>query len=122
MIAAALREGFRGPVFIQGDHFQVNAAKYDAAEALLSLAADTHISLTHLALAWVREHPAVTAAIIGPKTPAQLTDLLAGANVRLSSDVLDAIDAIVAPGVNLASADAGWTTWELDAARRRRPR
>jgi hypothetical protein len=25
MLAAALREGFRGPVFIQGDHFQVNA-------------------------------------------------------------------------------------------------
>ena len=25
MLAAAMREGFRGPVFIQGDHFQVNA-------------------------------------------------------------------------------------------------
>jgi fructose/tagatose bisphosphate aldolase len=30
MLAAALREGFRGPVFIQGDHFQVNAKKYQA--------------------------------------------------------------------------------------------
>lgn len=30
MIAAALREGFRGPLFIQGDHFQVNAKKYAA--------------------------------------------------------------------------------------------
>ena len=29
-LAAALREGFRGPVFIQGDHFQVNAKKYKA--------------------------------------------------------------------------------------------
>ena len=28
MLAAALREGFRGPVFIQGDHFQINAKKY----------------------------------------------------------------------------------------------
>lgn len=28
MLAAALREGFRGPVFIQGDHFQVNAKKF----------------------------------------------------------------------------------------------
>jgi fructose/tagatose bisphosphate aldolase len=27
-IAAALREGFRGPLFIQGDHFQVNAKKF----------------------------------------------------------------------------------------------
>ncbi|HEU4629483.1 MAG TPA: class II fructose-bisphosphate aldolase [Gemmatimonadaceae bacterium] len=30
MLAAALREGYRGPVFIQGDHFQVNAKKYSA--------------------------------------------------------------------------------------------
>ena len=30
MLAAALREGFRGPVFVQGDHFQVNAKKYEA--------------------------------------------------------------------------------------------
>ncbi len=28
MIAAALREGYRGPVFIQGDHFQVNVKKW----------------------------------------------------------------------------------------------
>src|SRR6476620_12222875 len=28
MLAAALREGFRGPVFIQGDHFQVNAKNF----------------------------------------------------------------------------------------------
>ncbi len=28
MLAAALREGFRGPVFIQGDHFQVSAKKF----------------------------------------------------------------------------------------------
>ncbi len=36
-LAAALREGYRGPVFIQGDHFQVNAKKYKvdpAAEVL----------------------------------------------------------------------------------------
>src|SRR5215216_1584694 len=28
LLAAALREGFRGPVFVQGDHFQVNAKKF----------------------------------------------------------------------------------------------
>jgi fructose-bisphosphate aldolase, class II len=28
MLAAALREGYRGPVFIQGDHFQVNHKKF----------------------------------------------------------------------------------------------
>jgi fructose/tagatose bisphosphate aldolase len=30
MLAAALREGLTGPVFVQGDHFQVNAKKYAA--------------------------------------------------------------------------------------------
>ena len=28
LLAAALREGFRGPVFVQGDHFQINAKKF----------------------------------------------------------------------------------------------
>lgn len=30
LLGAAMREGFRGPVFIQGDHFQINAKKYAA--------------------------------------------------------------------------------------------
>lgn len=49
MLAAAMREGFRGPVFIQGDHFQVNAKKYasdpatevGAVEALVREAIDS---------------------------------------------------------------------------------
>jgi fructose/tagatose bisphosphate aldolase len=32
MLAAALREGFRGPLFIQGDHVQTNAKKYNSPE------------------------------------------------------------------------------------------
>jgi fructose/tagatose bisphosphate aldolase len=31
VLAAAIREGFRGPVFLQGDHFQISAKKYAAA-------------------------------------------------------------------------------------------
>ena len=30
MIAAAIKEGWSGPLFVQGDHFQVNAKKYKA--------------------------------------------------------------------------------------------
>jgi fructose-bisphosphate aldolase class II len=49
VLAAALREGFRGPVFIQGDHFQVNHKKYatnpgpevDAVKALVREAVGT---------------------------------------------------------------------------------
>ncbi len=41
ILAAALREGYRGPVFIQGDHFQVNARKYkvDAAAEVAAVKA-----------------------------------------------------------------------------------
>jgi fructose/tagatose bisphosphate aldolase len=37
MLAAALREGFRGPLFIQGDHFQVNSKKF-AVDAVTEVA------------------------------------------------------------------------------------
>jgi aryl-alcohol dehydrogenase-like predicted oxidoreductase len=42
-----------------------------------------------MALAFVVGHPAVTSAIIGPRTMDQLTDLLAGESVTLEDDVLD---------------------------------
>jgi hypothetical protein len=67
-------------------------------------------------------HPAVTAAIIGPRTMDQLTDLLAGATVTLTDDVLDRIDQIVPPGVTLNPPDAGFQPPILtDTTARRRP-
>ncbi len=32
MTAAALREGYRAPIFIQGDHVQINAKKFNSPE------------------------------------------------------------------------------------------
>jgi aryl-alcohol dehydrogenase-like predicted oxidoreductase len=78
-----------------------NQAKLAAVEELIKVAADAGCSLTHLALAFVTAHQAVTSAIIGPRTMDQLTDLLAGASVTLDDAVLDRIDQIVPPGVNL---------------------
>jgi aryl-alcohol dehydrogenase-like predicted oxidoreductase len=100
-----------------------NAAKLAAVEELIKVAADAGCSLTHLALAFVIAHPAVTSAIIGPRTMDQLTDLLAGAGTVLDDDVLDRIDQIVPPGVTLNPADAGWQPPSLtEPAARRRPR
>src|SRR6266702_4373884 len=91
-------------------------------EELIKVAADAGCSLTHLAMAFVTVHQAVTSAIIGPRTMDQLTDLLAGASVTLDGAVLDRIDQIVPPGVNLNPADAGWQPPALtDPAARRRP-
>ena len=99
-----------------------NKRKLDLVEELLKLASDAGSSLTHLANAWVTHHPAVTSAIIGPRTMDQLTDLLAGQDTRLDADTLDRIDALVPPGTNVNPADTGWTPPALsDVSRRRRP-
>ncbi|HEY6539163.1 MAG TPA: aldo/keto reductase [Candidatus Dormibacteraeota bacterium] len=97
-----------------------NQRKLEAAEALAVLAAEAGISLVHLALAFVMEHPAVTAPIIGPRTMEHLEDQLGALEVRLDSDVLDRIDEIVPPGVTISPADQGYLAPELRRERRRR--
>ena len=86
-----------------------NQQKLDAADALGRLADDAGIPLVHLAVAWVLRNPAVTSAIIGPRTMDQLTTQLGAADVVLTDDVLDRIDEIVPPGTNFTWADAGYS-------------
>jgi aryl-alcohol dehydrogenase-like predicted oxidoreductase len=85
-----------------------NQRKLDAADALAVLADKAGISLVHLALAFVLQHPAVTAPIIGPRTMEHLESQLGAVDVVLSTDVLDRIDEIVPPGVTLSRADVGY--------------
>ena len=79
--------------------------RLDIVEELLTVAANAGVSLTHLAHAFVLEHPAVTSAIIGPRTMEQLDDALAGVEVRLDEATLDAIDKIVRPGTDVSAGD-----------------
>jgi aryl-alcohol dehydrogenase-like predicted oxidoreductase len=99
-----------------------NQRKLDAADALAQLAQERGLTLIQLALAFVLNHPAVTAPIIGPRTMEHLESQLAAADVVLDDAVLDRIDAIVPPGVNLNPADGGWANPALEAAARRRSR
>ncbi|WP_328606475.1 aldo/keto reductase [Amycolatopsis sp. NBC_00345] len=80
-------------------------AKAEAVEKLTKVAADAGMPLSHLAIAFVRAHPAVTSVLIGPRRPEHLADLLAGADIELDGDVLDRIDEIVPPGVDVHSGD-----------------
>ncbi|MBN6034570.1 aldo/keto reductase [Amycolatopsis sp. 195334CR] len=98
-----------------------NAAKFAALGELRKLAAELGRPMSHLALAFVLSHPAVTSAIIGPRTPAQLTDLLEGADLRLDGAALDRIDEIVPPGVDLNRLEADYVPPALaDKSLRRR--
>jgi aryl-alcohol dehydrogenase-like predicted oxidoreductase len=98
---------------------RAHEARLDAVEELLKVASNAGASLTHLAHAFVLEHPDVTSAIIGPRTMEQLDDALAGADVRLDAATLDAIDEVVAPGTDISGGDP-WQPPGLAKEHRRR--
>ena len=98
----------------------VNQRKLEAADQLAQLADDAGIGLIEMAIGFVVRHPAITSAIIGPRTMAHLESQLTAADVHLSDEVLDRIDEIVAPGVTLNPADNGWVSPALAPSARRR--
>ena len=79
-----------------------NRAKLDVVEQVAKVAADAGLTMIQLALGFVTGHPGVTSAIIGPRTMEHLQSQLAAADTVLSADVLDAVDAIVAPGLDMS--------------------
>ncbi|MEU8347345.1 aldo/keto reductase [Spirillospora sp. NPDC048832] len=79
-----------------------NRARLDAVERLAAVADEAGLTMIQLALGFVTAHPAVTSALIGPRTLDHLHSQLAAADTVLPADVLDAIDEIVAPGTDLA--------------------
>jgi aryl-alcohol dehydrogenase-like predicted oxidoreductase len=97
-----------------------NQRKLEAADALARLAEGSGMTLIEMALAFVIRHPAVTAAIVGPRTMEHLESQLPAAQTVLSDNLLDAIDEIVPPGRNVNPDDGGWTNPALGKAARRR--
>jgi len=94
--------------------------KLDLVEDLLKMAADAGMPLHHLAVAFTLAHPAVTSAIIGPRTMEQLEDLVSAADIRLDGSTLDAIDELVPPGTVVDDNDRGFDPWWLEPHARRR--
>jgi aryl-alcohol dehydrogenase-like predicted oxidoreductase len=97
-----------------------NQRKLDAADQLAQLADEAGIPLIQLAIAFVANHPAVTAPIIGPRTMEHLESQLPAADVVLDQALLDRIDEIVPPGTNFNPADGGWAHPALQPEARRR--
>lgn len=94
------------------DHFDhrdqaMRGRKRELVAGLIRVAASAGLTLIQLALGFVLANPAVTAALIGPRTPEQLKSLLEAADVTVSADVLAAIDEIVTPGVTVNPVDNG---------------
>jgi aryl-alcohol dehydrogenase-like predicted oxidoreductase len=98
-----------------------NQKKLEVVKELSKLADEANLTLIELAIAFVLEHPAITSAIIGPRTMEHLESQLTAADIRLEGSVLDRIDELVPPGTNVNPGDAGWIPPSLaDASKRRR--
>ena len=97
-----------------------NQRKLEIVEALATIADEAGMRLIDLAIAFVMNHPGITSAIIGPRTMEQLESQLPAADVRLSAEILDKIDELVAPGVTLNPDDNSYGAAELTPGARRR--
>jgi aryl-alcohol dehydrogenase-like predicted oxidoreductase len=96
--------------------------RLDAVEALIALAQEAGLPMTHLAMAFAIAHPGVTSALLGPRTMGQLDDLLAGVDVALTDDILDRLDEIVPPGTDIGTLDQAYQPPAIQRSElRRRP-
>ncbi|OXL84146.1 aldo/keto reductase [Paenibacillus sp. SSG-1] len=97
-----------------------NEYKFKIIEKLQQLANEAGILLADMAVAFTQNHPSVTSTLWGPRTSEQLKAYIAGAELRLGTDVLDAIDAIVPPGKRIDDKEQTWSPEWMSAERRRR--
>ncbi|WP_231935134.1 aldo/keto reductase [Micromonospora viridifaciens] len=99
----------------------VVARKLDVVEQLVEVADNLGVPLPSLAMAFPLAHRAVTSVIIGPRTLEQLESTLEHTDLVLDDDVLDRLDAIVAPGTDVYDPNAAANLpWIRDATQRRR--
>ncbi|MBB5695822.1 aldo/keto reductase [Muricoccus pecuniae] len=125
MLTGKYRRGQRQPDSLRARRFPTQMSderRLDAVERLIRLAQDAGLSLTHMAMAFAVAHPTVTSAIIGPRTMEHLDDVLAGAEVVLDNGLLDQIDGVVPPGVDVGSLEAAYSPPAITQVElRRRP-
>lgn len=96
----------------QPEHFDhaeeaMRMEKQGMVTKLQGIAADVGMSLKQLALAFVLDDPRITSAIVGPRTFAQLDDLLTLGPLVLPVGARARIDEVIAPGRNVNPTDAG---------------
>lgn len=88
----------------------------EAARRVAEVARDLGLTSSQLALLWVKDQPAVTAPIIGPRTEAHLDDALSVLEMRLEEETAIALDEIVPPGSVVADFHntSGWMKMRLE--------
>jgi aryl-alcohol dehydrogenase (NADP+) len=70
---------------------------FDTVDELVKVASDAGIAMPTLAVAWVLQHPAITAPIVGASRPEQLDATLSAVDLRLDADLVSRLNEITAP-------------------------
>lgn len=77
---------------------RITPAGITAAGEIAKVAAEAGLTAAELALAWVKDQPGISAAIIGPRTPQHLAAALPVLQITLSDETRQQLDQIVPPG------------------------
>ena len=84
---------FGQPIF-RGDNFKTNIGVVERLRR--EIAEPRGVPLSQIALAWVLGHPAISTALVGARTPAEVDANDAGADLQLSAAERATIEAILA--------------------------
>ena len=100
----------RGGIYAE----RVTAAGVEMGNRFAAMAREHGVDPAQLATCFVKDQPGITAPIIGPKTLAQLTNLLPVLGITLSAELQRLCDDLVTPGSVVASFfnSASWMRWK----------
>ena len=93
------RAALRGGIYAD----RVTPKGIEVGGQFVALAGDLDITPAQLANLWVKDQPGITAAILGPRTVAQLDELLPVLDMTLDEDTRAACDELVPPGSAVAN-------------------
>jgi aryl-alcohol dehydrogenase-like predicted oxidoreductase len=96
-----------------------NRRKFEVADRLGRLADDSGFTVSELAVAFALTHPDVSSVVIGPRTVSHVDAYVQASEIVLDDGLLDAIDAIVAPGTHVLERDTGFALPALSRERLR---
>jgi aryl-alcohol dehydrogenase-like predicted oxidoreductase len=93
------RAALRGGIYAD----RVTPEGVEVGRRFVALAAERDLTPAQLANLWVKDQPGITAPILGPRTAAQLEELLPVLEMTLDNEARAACDALVPPGSAVAN-------------------
>jgi len=97
---------------------RVTARGIETGNKFLEIASEAGIPAAQLGVLWVKEQPAITAPLIGPRTLDQLTHLLPVLDMTLTDELAAACDKLVPPGSAVANFHntAPWMKMKIESS------